>query len=89
MIKSCQINVIGKVQGVGFRFYTHKKANELGVNGFVRNMRDGSVYIEVEGLEEKIDEFIIWLDKGPEWARVTRVSLQEKPVEGFEGFVIR
>ena len=88
MNNSYSIKVAGKVQGVGFRFYTNKKAKELGVNGFVKNMRDGSVYIEVEGEEEKIDEFILWVHSGPEWARVDKVTLQEKPHEGLEGFVI-
>lgn len=88
MIKSFTIRVTGKVQGVGFRFYTHKKANEIGVNGFVKNMHDGSVYIEVEGDVAKVDEFILWVHHGPEWARINKVSLQEKPVGGFERFVI-
>jgi acylphosphatase len=88
MTKSCTIRITGKVQGVGFRFYTHKKANELGVKGFVKNMRDGSVYCEVEGSEEKVDEFMLWIHHGPEWARVEKVLPQEKPHEGFDFFVI-
>jgi len=88
-MKGFSIKVQGKVQGVGFRFYTNKKANELGVNGYVKNMHDGSVYIEVEGEEEKVDEFVLWVHHGPEWARVIAVKIQEKPLEGFEAFVIK
>ncbi|MEN8226129.1 MAG: acylphosphatase [Bacteroidota bacterium] len=89
MKKSYSIRVSGKVQGVGFRFYTHKKANELEMKGFVKNMRDGSVYIEVEGNTGRMDEFISWVQHGPEWARVDKLSKQEKPFEDFDDFVIR
>ena len=88
-MKACIIKVLGKVQGVGFRFYTNKKAKELGLHGFVKNMRDGSVYIEVEGEEGKLDEFIIWVNDGPEWARVDEVIIQSKPEENFTDFVVR
>lgn len=89
MQKAFSIRVTGKVQGVGFRYYTNKKANELGVHGYVKNMRDGSVFIEVEGEEKKVDAFIIWVQKGPEWARVDEVKLQDKPEEGINGFVVK
>ena len=88
MIKGCIIKVSGKVQGVGFRFYTHKKANAIGVMGFVKNLRDGSVYIEVEGEEEVVDEFLLWVHQGPEWARVDEVTVQPKPLDNFTNFVI-
>ena len=89
MIKAYKINVIGKVQGVGFRFYTNKKATELGVNGYVKNMRDGSVLIEAESDEVKMDEFISWVHQGPEWARVDEVKMQEQPVAKYTGFTVR
>jgi len=77
------------VQGVGFRFYTQKTALELGVCGFVKNQRDGSVYIEAEADAEIIELFINWVEKGPEWARVDDIHLQEIPEQGHEGFKIR
>jgi acylphosphatase len=89
MKKAYNIKVIGKVQGVGFRFYTQKKAGELGVEGFVKNMRDGSVYIEAEADLEPIESFVNWVRQGPEWARVDEIKLQEKPVEGLKGFHIK
>ncbi len=88
-MKSNSIKVFGKVQGVGFRFYTHKKANELGVKGFVRNLRDGSVYVEAEAAPDIMDEFIGWLHQGPQWARVDEVFVQDVPEVGFERFEIR
>ncbi|PKP49853.1 MAG: hypothetical protein CVT92_14890 [Bacteroidetes bacterium HGW-Bacteroidetes-1] len=48
MIKAVIIQIFGRVQGVGFRYYTVHKAMELGVYGFVQNKGDGSVYIEAE-----------------------------------------
>ncbi len=83
------IRVSGKVQGVGFRYYTHKKATELGLKGFVQNKPDGSVYIEAEGVEEKLDEFILWCNEGPGWARVTHVQIQKNPGWGYGKFEIR
>lgn len=88
-MKGNSLKVYGKVQGVGFRYYTQKKARELGLHGFVKNMRDGSVYAEAEGTEEKMDEFVLWIHKGPVWARVDNVVIQDKPLEGFDGFDIR
>lgn len=57
--------VIGKVQGVGFRFSTKQVAMELGIGGIVRNESDGSVYVEANGSKEQIDHFIEALRKGP------------------------
>jgi acylphosphatase len=89
MTKSCIIRVSGKVQGVGFRFYTQKEARLLGVSGFVKNMRDGSVYIEAEAEADVMEAFILWCRKGPEWARVDDINTQDKPIEKFDGFDIR
>lgn len=77
MQKALKIYVIGKVQNVGFRYYTKKKALELNINGFVKNEINGSVYIEAVGEESELDEFIIWCHSGPQWARVEDVKLQE------------
>lgn len=85
-IKSFEIKVFGRVQGVGFRFYTKKKASELGLKGSVQNKADGSVYIEVEGQEEAVEQFIIWCNNGPQWARVSKVQMQEIPGMGYESF---
>ena len=86
---SKSVKVIGKVQGVGFRFYTQKTARELGVNGFVKNERDGSVYIEAEASEDIMETFLHWVSHGPEWARVDEMNTQDIPHQAFEGFVIR
>lgn len=51
----------GRVQGVGFRYYSVNKARQLGLTGWVRNLYDGSVEMEVQGPERVIDELIIFL----------------------------
>lgn len=52
----------GRVQGVGFRFYSVYNAKQLHLTGWVRNLLDGSVEMEVQGTEEKIDELILILN---------------------------
>ncbi len=87
--KGAIIKIFGKVQGVGFRYYTQQKARELDVNGFVQNRPDGSVYIEAEGTEDNLDAFILWCNDGPAWARVTKVQIQRTPPFGYEKFSIK
>ena len=53
----------GRVQGVGFRYYSVNKARQLGLTGWVKNLCDGSVEMEVQGEEPKIDELILFLEK--------------------------
>jgi len=88
MQKAFQIRVYGRVQGVGFRYFTRSKAHETGVNGFVKNMPDGSVYIEAEGDESALEMFTFWCRRGPGWASVTRFEMLPQPATGFETFEI-
>lgn len=87
--KSIIIKVFGRVQGVGFRYYAQKQAQELGIAGYVRNLRDGSVYIEAEGQESALEQFILWCEEGPAWARVTKVEKQWIPLQGSRIFEIK
>ncbi len=87
--KALIIKIYGRVQGVGFRYYAQKKAQELNLSGFVKNRPDGSVYIEVEGNADKLEAFLLWCEMGPSWARVSKVEEQIIPVQGFKGFEIR
>lgn len=88
-MKSIQIKVTGKVQNVGFRYYTKKAASEMGLNGFVKNQSDGSVYIEAEGDEHSINRFIVWCHQGPTWARVDHVEVTGQPFQDFKDFTVR
>jgi acylphosphatase len=87
--KAIILTVFGKVQGVGFRYYTHKKALELKISGFVKNMNDGSVYIEAEGEPGQLEEFANWCEIGPSWARVVKIDRQDVPPTNPSGFNVR
>jgi acylphosphatase len=83
------ITVFGRVQGVGFRFHTKQIAQQLGLKGFVKNNYDGSVYIEVEGNIEKINEFISSCKKGPGFSSVENVILDEGKIKKFTLFEVK
>ncbi len=77
---SCKRNMIyisGRVQGVGFRYYAQKLGNTLGLNGYVRNMPDGSLLIEAEGNDKNMELFIERMRRGPHLAYVEQVQVQE------------
>jgi len=89
MKMSYRITVYGKVQNVGFRFYTARTAQEFKIEGFVRNEPDGSLYIEAEGETDVLETFVLWCRRGPQWARVDRVEIQEQPLMDYKGFRVR
>ncbi len=80
--------VIGNVQGVGFRFSTKRMANSLGIRGFVKNMYNGDVYIEAEGNEVQLQQFIQWCYKGSPHSRVHDVKIEEGKFRHFTHFEI-
>ena len=88
MKKFISISVSGKVQGVFFRASTKEKANALGVVGTVKNQHDGSVFIEAEGEEDVINQFVAWCRKGPPLASVTEVKIEEAIPKHFHTFEI-
>jgi len=87
--RSVILYIRGRVQNVGFRYYTQKKAQSLNINGFVKNLPDGSVYVEAQGESNHMENFIAFCRQGPDWARVDELIIQEKPDEHFQGFHIR
>jgi acylphosphatase len=89
-MKRVRAVVRGDVQGVGFRAATAHEARRSGVAGWVRNLRDGSVEVDVEGQTDAVDQLIKWLRRGPSLARVTAVEIDDSlPPSGQEGFTIR
>ncbi len=89
MRKSVAIRVRGTVQGVFFRQGTQRKAQELGVRGYVQNESDGSVSARAEGEAAAVDALVAWCRRGPEAANVTGVDVEEAPHGGYEGFDVR
>jgi acylphosphatase len=69
--------ISGRVQGVGFRFYMERKARELGITGWVRNRRDGSVESVVQGNPGAVETIIEWARRGPPSAVVAEVKVSE------------
>ena len=82
--------VSGRVQGVGFRWFVRRAAQELGgLDSRVRNLADGRVEVEVAGEPERIEAFRRQLRQGPSGARVTGLEETEiTPVPDWDGFVI-
>lgn len=80
----------GRVQGVGFRFFVQKNSEELGLTGWVRNMSDGSVTMEVQGEQASIDELVRRLQAGNFFIKVKSLDMEgREPVEDESGFSIR
>ena len=87
--RACRIVVSGRVQGVGFRWFTRRAAQELGLAGRVRNLPDGRVEVEAAGGPERLEDLRARLRQGPPGARVTGLEEQElSPVPDWDGFVI-
>ena len=72
-----QFTIYGRVQGVGFRFYTARQAQKLMLSGCVKNLYDGSVLVIAIGIEEQIAAMRQWLKTGSPAARVDRIIEQE------------
>ena len=84
------IFVEGRVHGVGYRANTRRIANQLGLKGWVRNLRDGRVEIMAEGEEEMVDRLIQWCYRGPTGAYVTKVNVDRMSSIGeFDGFTVK
>ena len=69
-----EVKISGRVQGVGFRFFTEKKAAELNIKGWVKNTRFGDVEVIAQGEETDMDTFIDYLQIGPPLAKVNKIS---------------
>ena len=69
--------VIGKVQGVGYRNYTRKKALQLNLEGWVKNLANGNVEALAKGNEQELETFELILKRGPLLARVSEIQMQE------------
>ena len=80
----------GRVQGVGFRWFTHDAAAREGVHGWVRNLADGSVEVVAEGDQASVDRLEAAARRGPSSARVERFDVEElAPAGRTTGFEIR
>lgn len=82
--------VVGRVQGVGFRYYVMSAASELGLTGWVRNRRDGSVEVLAEGEVDPLKSLIRALKRGSRSSAVREVKTELQPATGeFASFIVR
>ena len=78
--------IVGRVQGVGYRYSAKMKAESLGIRGSVQNLRDGSVFVTAQGEKEAIDNFVKWCYKGPPGAIVKNIEKVQGKSEEFSEF---
>jgi len=89
IMKRFKIRIYGLVQGVFFRVNTKKVAEELGLNGWIKNKEDGSVEVLVEGEESKIQELLKWCKKGSSASIVEKIEIKREKFNGeFKSFEI-
>lgn len=87
--KAIRATVEGRVQGVGFRYTTRRMARELGVDGWVRNLPDGSVEVWAQGRTGAVEAMRRFLEQGPPGAVVRSVDVAEvEPDLALVGFAV-
>lgn len=79
----------GRVQGVGFRYATAQKADQLDLCGWVKNLPSGDVEAVVQGDPSSVEEFERWLWQGPRYSRVRSVESTPCSKQEFSGFTIQ
>jgi acylphosphatase len=84
--RTVRVVVEGRVQGVGYRYWTERAAGELGLSGWVRNRRDGSVEALFSGPPEEVAQMLERCRDGPRAAHVTAVRILEEGGEAPTGF---
>lgn len=84
------MKVHGRVQGVGFRFYTQQQASRLGVQGWVRNEADGTVEVLAQGDKATMQKFVAAVKKGSPASQVEHVETKEiRRARGHKSFQIK
>ena len=78
--------VMGRVQGVGFRYSAFREAQRLRINGWVRNADNGDVEVWAEGPPERLELYLAWLWRGPQYSRVDSVDKEDKEPKGYLEF---
>ncbi|MCZ7596343.1 MAG: acylphosphatase [Hyphomicrobium sp.] len=87
--RTVHIRIEGRVQGVGYRAFVEMNAADLGLSGWVRNRRDGSVEAVVQGSTPAVADMLELCRNGPPASRVERVEIVGEGVGVFSGFQVR
>ncbi|GAA0297592.1 acylphosphatase [Gracilibacillus halotolerans] len=89
-MKRVYMNISGRVQGVGFRYFTQHLAIQYNIVGWVKNEEDGTVTVDAQGHEEELNNFIEQIKKGPSrFAKVNNVDLTYLDIEEKTTFKIK
>jgi len=90
MGKAVRGTVTGRVQGVGFRYFTQAEARQLDLTGWVKNEYDGTVTFFAQGPADRVEQFLVRIKQGPPYGRVSQVRVyDENSDERFDSFEIR
>ena len=90
MLTARRFLVVGRVQGVGFRFFAEEQARREGLAGYVRNLPDGRVEFRSRGSAEDLEQFVEAVRRGPLASRVDRVDTEQLEGEtDFDDFTVR
>ena len=85
-----KVNVRGAVQGVGFRYYCIKKASGYDIAGYVANLPDGSVELEIEGDRGIVEEYLKEVKIGPTYSHVAEMNVKWYNVpKGYKRFEVK
>lgn len=87
-VRTVRVRIEGRVQGVGYRYWTERTAIDFGLSGWVRNLRDGSVEAVFSGEPAKVDAAIERCRQGPRSAVVASVSVEDQPAPPPKGFQV-
>ena len=89
-IKTYEILVSGRVQGVGFRYFSQSRASKYNIKGFARNTYASKVEIVCQGEEEELEKFIDEVRKGPAFSVVSDIEIEEiKKPQKYDSFDIK
>jgi len=83
------ILVRGKVQGVGFRYTAQNLARTLGLTGYVKNLPNGDVYLEIEGSSLATEQMLSWCKSGPGPGHVDEIRASEGELKDYRSFELR
>jgi acylphosphatase len=86
--RTVRLRIAGAVQGVGYRYWTEEAAAELGLSGWVRNRRDGTVETVISGSADAVDRMIERCREGPRAAQVNSIDVEEEPATPSPGFEV-
>lgn len=85
-----RILIEGRLQGINFRFHTQKKAQELGLVGFIRTLADGRIEIDVQGNQENVEKLLAWCQKEPQNEHIKTIFYRyDQVVERYSDFNVR